>query len=56
VPRRLLWAGIVGALAIVGVVVRLRDFGRYGFWNDEPWVALSTRVEGARSSSGCRSP
>jgi hypothetical protein len=40
----------VVALAVpvvaAGVALRLWDFGRYGFWNDEAWVALATRVEG----------
>jgi hypothetical protein len=27
--------------------LRLENFGRFGFWNDEAWVALSTRVDGA---------
>jgi hypothetical protein len=33
-------------LGLAALVYRLRDFGRYGFWNDEAWVALATRVEG----------
>jgi hypothetical protein len=43
--RRLtmLHAAAVG-IGIAGVAVRLRGFGRYGFWNDEAWVALTTRV------------
>jgi hypothetical protein len=34
------------ALAAAGLALRLVDFGRHDFWNDEAWVALSTRVEG----------
>jgi hypothetical protein len=48
VPARvLLIAGMVliGGLAIA---FRLEDFGRYGFWNDEAWVALSTRVSASQ--------
>jgi len=37
-------AVLAGLLALAGLVLRLQDFGRYGFWNDEAWVALSTRV------------
>jgi hypothetical protein len=33
------------AVALGGLVVRLASFGRYGFWNDEAWVALTTRVD-----------
>lgn len=32
------------AAAVVGLAYRLHEFGRYGFWNDEAWVALSTRI------------
>jgi hypothetical protein len=32
-------------LAVAGVALRLVDLGRYGFWNDEAWVALTTRVQ-----------
>ena len=32
-------------LALAGVALRLRAFGQFGFWNDEAWVALSTRVD-----------
>jgi predicted membrane-bound mannosyltransferase len=41
-------AGLVlaGGVALAAIAIRLVDFGRYGFWNDEAWVALSTRVEG----------
>jgi predicted membrane-bound mannosyltransferase len=31
-------------VALAGVVYRLHQFGRFGFWNDEAWVAISTRV------------
>jgi len=34
------------AIGLVGVVLRLWGFGAYGFWNDEAWVAISTRVTG----------
>lgn len=40
------WGGLVVALALAGFGLRLSDFGRYGFWNDEAWVALCTRVQG----------
>jgi hypothetical protein len=30
----------------VGLAYRLEDFGRYGFWTDEAYVALATRVHG----------
>ena len=40
--------GVVGiaatAVATAGVVYRAIDLGRYGFWNDEAWVAITTRV------------
>src|SRR5262245_47056427 len=36
------------AVGLAGVGLRLWGFGRYGFWNDEAWVAISTRVEGTR--------
>src|SRR5262249_11707986 len=41
--RKLAWA-----IGLVGVALRVWGFGQYGFWNDEAWVAISTRVEGAR--------
>jgi hypothetical protein len=44
--QRLAIAGGVIA-ALVGLGYRLHDFGRYGFWNDEAWVALSTRIDDA---------
>lgn len=44
--RGRLWANVVGALALAGFLARARDMGRYAFWNDEAWVALSTRVDG----------
>src|SRR5262249_29496208 len=31
-------------VAVAGVAYRLASFGRYGFWNDEAWVAITTRV------------
>jgi hypothetical protein len=34
------------AVALAGAALRLSGFGRYGFWNDEAWVAVSSRVEG----------
>jgi hypothetical protein len=33
-------------LAATGLALRLVDFARHDFWNDEAWVALSTRTEG----------
>ena len=36
----------IGALAVAALAYRVQDLGRYGFWNDEAWVALSTRVAG----------
>jgi hypothetical protein len=36
------------AAALAGAAFRLVDFGRYGFWNDEAWVAIATRVAGVR--------
>ncbi|HEV7734867.1 MAG TPA: glycosyltransferase family 39 protein [Candidatus Binatia bacterium] len=35
-----------GVVALVGVGYRWHDLSRWGFWNDEAWVAISTRVEG----------
>ena len=32
------------AVAVAGIAFRLQSFGRYGFWNDEAWVAITTRV------------
>ena len=43
---RLAWHLAAVAVAIVGIGYRLAEFGRYGFWTDEAWVALATRVEG----------
>lgn len=42
------WTGVVLSVlvAAAGVGLRFWDAGRYGFWNDEAWVALVTRVEG----------
>jgi hypothetical protein len=37
-----------GLFALSGVLLRLWEFGEYGFWNDEAWVALTTRVAGYR--------
>ena len=34
------------AIGLAGVVLRLWGFGAYGFWIDEAWVAISTRVTG----------
>jgi len=31
-------------LAVAGMALRIVDLGRFGFWNDEAWVALTTRV------------
>jgi hypothetical protein len=36
------------AIALAGIVLRLDGIGRFGFWNDEAWVATATRVEGLR--------
>lgn len=41
-----MWTALAWAVGLVGLYVRLHDLGRWGFWNDEAWVALSTRVEG----------
>jgi hypothetical protein len=41
-----LWPLLAIAIVAAGLAVRLDEFGRYPFWNDEAWVALSTRVEG----------
>ncbi len=35
-----------GVAAVVGAGYRWHDLSRWGFWNDEAWVAISTRVEG----------
>jgi len=37
---------VAAALALAGAGLRLWDFGAGGFWNDEAWVALASRVEG----------
>jgi hypothetical protein len=37
-------AVVAWGVALAGLALRLQDFGRYGFWNDEAWVALVTRV------------
>src|SRR4030095_4641077 len=34
------------AVALAGAALRLTGFGQHGFWNDEAWVAVSTRGEG----------
>src|SRR5262245_55620836 len=36
------------ALGLVGLVLRLHDFGQLGFWNDEAWVAIATRTTDPR--------
>jgi hypothetical protein len=36
------------AAALVGAAFRLAGFGRHGFWNDEAWVAIASRVEGVQ--------
>jgi hypothetical protein len=41
-----MWTVAALGAALGGVAYRCQDFGRYGFWNDEAWVALGTRVEG----------
>ena len=38
--------GLAVAIGVIGVALRLWGFGAYGFWNDEAWVAISTRVTG----------
>src|SRR5947207_756405 len=46
-PRwRALGYAVVSAIALAALAYRVQDLGRYGFWNDEAWVALSTRVAG----------
>ncbi len=35
---------LAGAVALAGAALRLAEFGRLGFWNDEAWVAIATRV------------
>ena len=46
-PRwRALGYAVVSAIALAALACRAEDLGRYGFWNDEAWVALSTRVAG----------
>lgn len=40
---------VAGALALVGIGLRAWNLGTYGFWNDEAWVALCTRVQGLRA-------
>src|SRR5262245_59448993 len=42
----LAWMVVALGALLVGVAYRFRDFGHYGFWTDEVWVALGTRVEG----------
>ena len=43
---RLGWRLAAIVVAIAGIGYRLVEFGRYGFWTDEAWVALATRVDG----------
>jgi hypothetical protein len=46
-PRwRALGYAVACAIALAALVYRVQDLGRYGFWNDEAWVALATRVAG----------
>ncbi|HXJ37148.1 MAG TPA: glycosyltransferase family 39 protein [Candidatus Eisenbacteria bacterium] len=40
------WTVAAIAVGLGGVAYRLQDFGRYGFWTDEAWVALTTRMSG----------
>ena len=37
---------VAAGLGLLGIGLRLSDLGTYGFWNDEAWVALCTRVQG----------
>jgi hypothetical protein len=41
-PLRVAACGV----GLVGVALRIASLGRPGFWNDEAWVAISTRVSG----------
>jgi hypothetical protein len=41
-----MWRTAAGLLALLGIVYRAVQLGVWGFWNDEAWVAVSTRVEG----------
>jgi hypothetical protein len=45
--RGLLIAAMV-LIAGVAIELRLEEFGRFGFWTDEAWVALSTRVSASQ--------
>lgn len=40
------WRAAAIVVFAVGLAYRLQDFGRYGLWTDEAWVALATRVDG----------
>ena len=37
---------LAALLALAGIALRASELGTYGFWNDEAWVALCTRVQG----------
>lgn len=41
-----MWRIAAGLVALVGIVYRWQQLGAWGFWNDEAWVAVSTRVDG----------
>jgi hypothetical protein len=41
-----MWRIAAGLFGIVGLAYRIHELGRWGFWNDEAWVALGTRVAG----------
>jgi hypothetical protein len=40
------WTLAAWGAGLAGVALRLHGFGAHALWNDEAWVALSTRVEG----------
>ncbi len=42
------WRLAAIAVAIAGIGLRLVALGRHGFWNDEAWVAITTRVTGSQ--------
>ena len=44
--KRRAWPALAWGVGLAGLAYRIRELGRYGFWNDEAWVALSTRVQG----------
>src|SRR5206468_1298012 len=44
--KRWAWPALAWGVGLAGLAYRIRELGRYGFWNDEAWVALSTRVQG----------